>query len=144
MKKIILGLILGAACVPAMAADVGVSISVGEPGFYGVINLGSAPPPRVIYEQPVVIVKERVRHAPLYLRVPPGHEKHWDKHCGEYHACERQVYFVRDDWYEKDYVPYHRNHHDDDHDHDGDHDGDHGKGKGHGKGRKHGKGHGKD
>jgi hypothetical protein len=42
---------------------------------------------------------------PVYLRVPPGHAKHWDKHCYEYRACGERVLFVRDDWYEREYVP---------------------------------------
>ena len=37
---------------------------------------------------------------PLYLHVPPGHAKHWRKHCHEYHACNRPVYFVRSAEYE--------------------------------------------
>jgi hypothetical protein len=42
---------------------------------------------------------------PVYLRVPPGHEKHWSKHCGKYGACGQPVYFVREDWYQTQYVP---------------------------------------
>lgn len=96
-----------AACAPAMAADVGVSISIGEPGFYGQIDIGSFPRPRLLYPTPVVIraVPVGVVRAPLYLRVPPGHEKHWDKHCAEYDACGAPVYFVEDGWYETVYVP---------------------------------------
>jgi hypothetical protein len=49
---------------------------------------------------------------PIYLHVPPGHYKHWHKHCHEYGACGRQVYFVQNDWYEHTYVPaYHDRHH---------------------------------
>src|SRR3546814_12323338 len=67
--------------VPAMA-DVGVSINIGEPGFYGRLDIGNAPQPRLIYAQPVIIEHVAVRTAPLYLRVPPGQEKHWDRYCG--------------------------------------------------------------
>ena len=35
--------------VPAAAADVGVSVSVGQPGFYGRIDIGSYPQPRLVY-----------------------------------------------------------------------------------------------
>ena len=70
-----------------------------------------------------------VRVQPVYLRVPPGHEKHWSKHCAKYGACGRPVYFVREDWYQHEYVPYYR-------DHDDDRDDDHGHGKG--KGKSHG------
>ena len=39
---------------------------------------------------------------------PPGHEKHWNKHCHEYGACGRPVYFVRDGWYNDVYAPRYR------------------------------------
>jgi len=35
--------------MPAHAADVGVSISVGQPGFYGQIDIGDFPQPQLIY-----------------------------------------------------------------------------------------------
>jgi len=133
MKKIVCAAFLSAIAIPAFAADVGVSISVGQPGFYGQINIGNVPPPPVVYAQPVVITRspQYVSAQPIYLHVPPGHEKHWNKHCAEYNACGRPVYFVRDDWYNNEYVPRYR------HDSD-DHDGEHGHGHGHG----HEKGHG--
>jgi hypothetical protein len=65
--------------VPAIAADVGVSVQVGEPGFYGRIDIGNFPQPQLIYLQPVVIepVPVGVVPQPLYLHVPPGHAKNW-------------------------------------------------------------------
>lgn len=105
-------LVLLAVTSSARAADVGVSISIGQPGYFGQINIGDAPePPQVIYAKPVVI--ERDPHyagAPLYLRVPVGYEKHWEKHCREYNACGRPVYFVRDDWYRNRFVPHYQHH----------------------------------
>jgi hypothetical protein len=41
----------------------------------------------------------------IYLRVPPGHAKHWGKHCREYNACGERVLFVQDNWYNREYVP---------------------------------------
>ncbi len=93
---------------PAPAADVGVSISIGQPGFYGQIDIGNQRP-QVIYAQPVIIQRVAEPPPPLYLRVPPGHEKNWANHCAKYNACSRPVYFVNGDWYEREYVPYHRN-----------------------------------
>ena len=90
----------------AIAADVGVSISIGEPDFYGRIDIGDAPRPRLLYNEPVVIIREGYQAAPLYLRVRSGHAKHWKVHCHEYNACNRPVYFVRDDWYNDDYAPH--------------------------------------
>jgi len=106
-------LVLALATLPSRAADVGVSISIGQPGYYGQINIGEVPqPPVVIYNAPVVIERDPHYAGPaLYLRVPPGYEKHWSKHCREYGACGRPVYFVRDDWYRGTYVPHYQQHH---------------------------------
>lgn len=148
MKNTALALLALAALAagPARAADVGVSISVGQPGFYGQIDIGNMRP-QLIYPQPVIIQRVAVPPPPLYLRVPPGHEKKWAKHCKKYNACGRPVYFVRDDWYEREYVPRYR-------DRDGrggwrDDDGPgRGRGRGHDKdddkGRGRGHGHGRD
>lgn len=89
----------------AQAQNVGVSIQVGQPGFYGRIDIGNAGPSgAVIYPRPIIIREVRgVTYEPLYLRVPPGHEKHWHKHCARYDACGRPVYFVREDWYQRHY-----------------------------------------
>lgn len=104
----LLGLTLAAAVLQttAFAADVGVSISVSEPGFYGRIDLGRAPAPVLIYPQPVIIEQRPLTvRQPIYLRVPPGHEKNWGKHCRRYNACGQPVYFVQDSWYREVYAP---------------------------------------
>ena len=140
MNKLILGAALIATSAPVMAGDVGVSITLNQPGLFGQINIGEVAqqPPQLIYAQPVIIQRDsRYGAEPIYLHVPPGHEKHWDMHCAQYNACGRPVYFVRDDWYNREYVPRHQqhgDHHDDDgHRHDGDHrdDDGHGNGKDH-------------
>jgi hypothetical protein len=79
------------------AVDVGVGVTIREPGVYGRIEIGSAPPP-VLYPQPVVIVPAAVPRRPVYLYVPPGHAKHWKKHCKRYDACNQPVYFVQEEW----------------------------------------------
>ncbi len=90
------------------AADVGVSVSVSQPGFYGRLDIGDAPRPQVIYAQPVVIrpAPVHVVQEPIYLHVPPGHAKNWKKHCRKYNACGQPVYFVREKWYKNVYVPH--------------------------------------
>jgi hypothetical protein len=110
MKRYVVSLLLAASALPAFAADVGVSVSVGQPGFYGRIDIGNAPPPVLIYPQPVVIQKVYVAQPPppLYLHVPPGHAQKWSKHCHKYDACSRPVYFVKDDWYNNVYVPHYQ------------------------------------
>jgi hypothetical protein len=106
------------------------------PGVYGQVQLGSERPPPVVYAQPMLIVPQRDPLPPVYLHVPPGHAKNWRKHCQEYNACNRPVYFVRSREYEPGYVPR-------DHDHDRDHD--HGRGHDHGHDRSgHGDDHGHD
>jgi len=127
VKRSLLALISAVAAAPALAADVSASIGIAQPGFYGQINIGDFPRPSVIYTQPVWIARPTkvVYVEPIYVRIPPGHEKHWSKHCGEYGACGRPVYFVREDWYQTEYVP--RYQHRDDNDRGESHK--HGKGK---------------
>jgi hypothetical protein len=167
MKSLILGAALCAAAFPALA-QTNVSISVGQPGFYGRIDIGDFAPRPVLYApQPVIIAPAPQYVAePIYLRVPPGHRKHWAKFCGRYGACGRPVLFVRDEWYTNTYVPRYREHfggyRDDsrrgprevrvvvrveyrdgpDRGHGGDWDRGHGNGHGNGHGGGHGNGHG--
>jgi hypothetical protein len=119
-------LMMGAALPLAQAQNVSISADItGQvaPGVYGHVVIGNgAPPPPVVYAQPVVAVPAPVIIGaqpiePIYLHVPPGHARNWRKHCHEYDACNRPVYFVRSAEYEPGYRP--------DHDHD------HGHGHGH-------------
>jgi hypothetical protein len=97
---------------PVFAQDVGVSASIGHPGFFGRIDIGDAPRPRILYPKPVVVEVERERiPEPIYLRVRPGHAKYWREHCREYNACGERVYFVQDAWYTDAYAPYYRERH---------------------------------
>lgn len=98
---------------PVLAADVGVLVGIGQPGFYGRIDIGDYPypPPVVIYRYPRVIEHVYIEREPIYMRVPPGHAKNWRKHCYKYHACGEQVYFVQDSWYRHEYVPIYREYH---------------------------------
>ncbi len=138
-----------ATTLPALAGnnqgpDVGVSISISQPGVYGRIDIGRFPQPQVVVAQPVIVQRPVVvqqpqvvvaqpvvvaRPEPVYMWVPPGHRKNWRKHCGQYNACGVPVYFVRDDWYGE-------------HVHRGpgrdrDRDDDRGPGRGHGRGHGH-------
>lgn len=92
----------GIAVAHASNINVGVSVS-GEvaPGVYGRIDIGNTPPP-VLYAQPVIITRpaRAVTVAPVYMHVPPGHAKKWDKHCHKYNACGTPVYFVKSAEYE--------------------------------------------
>ncbi|HEU4851481.1 MAG TPA: hypothetical protein VFT37_04925 [Telluria sp.] len=112
MKNLLLALaIFAGAAIPA-AAQTSVSVTIGQPGFYGTIDIGDYGPPPVFIAEPIIVQRE-VRYVaqPIYLRVPPGHRKHWSRHCSRYNACGRPVYFVRDDWYLNEYAPrYQREH----------------------------------
>ena len=138
MKRFVCMAALAAAAVPAFAADVGVSINIDQPGLYGRIDIGNLPQPQLLYARPVLIQPPpmAVVQQPIDLHVPPGHAKHWRKHCAEYNACGQPVYFVHDDWYNNVYAARyrddgHRGYRDDDrreerHGHD--------RGRGHGRG----------
>ncbi len=113
MKKLIaaLALVAGASAIPALAGNVAVSISVGEPGFYGHLDVGGYGRPALIYREPIVVA-HRYRGVPaVYMRVPADHSRNWNRYCGRYDACSRPVYFVRDEWYRNVYSPrYHQLH----------------------------------
>ena len=135
MNRTLLLLSLIGVALTTNAAHAAISVSIGEPGFYGRIDIGGAPPPVVLLPDPIVVLRStRPLPPPIYLRVPPGHEKHWDKHCRSYNACGMPVYFVRDNWYRDVYAPHYREHHGHGRDHDDhdrgrdDHDHDHGRG----------------
>jgi hypothetical protein len=111
MKRFLISIPLLPAPLAVLAStSVGVSIGVGQPGYYGKIELGALPPPPVIYSTPMVIQPAPVGVIlpPMYLRVPPAHYNNWRHYCGYYHACARPVYFVNDGWYRNTYVPYYR------------------------------------
>ena len=73
-----------------------------RPGIYGRVDIGGAPPPLLVYPEPVIVIRQpqSVQVQPIYLHVPPGHAKHWSKHCREYNACGLPVYFVKSAEYE--------------------------------------------
>jgi hypothetical protein len=154
MKKTYCMAALAALAFGATAAyadvDIGVAIR-GEiaPGVYGRVDIGGRPPPTLVYARPVIIEQPPphvVVAEPVYLHVPPEHARAWRLHCHEYHACNRQVYFVKSAEYDPDYIrarererqealrheqlrreERHEDHdrRDHDHDHDHGHDGEH-------------------
>jgi hypothetical protein len=91
----------------AKAGQPVINLSVGgevAPGVYGQVQFGNAPPPPVVIAQPTIIVREHGQdERPIYLHVPPNHQQNWAKHCHEYNACNRPVYFVKSREYEPGY-----------------------------------------
>ena len=156
-------LALATLATPALAADVGVSVSIGQPGFYGRLDIGGFPPPPQLYPEPRMIPRVPVSRPPLYLHVPPGHARDWRRHCRHYGACGERVYFVQDNWYRNEYAPRYQERHihrdpgrdgyrdayrrherrQDRHDRRDEYRGED-RGRGHGRGDDHGRGHGRD
>ncbi len=108
MKKLTAMALL--ACVFATGSvfantSVGVSIGVQQPGVYGRIDIGNYPPPVLVYPQPIVVAPAPVAvyRQPTYFYVPPGHQKHWERHCAQYNACNQPVYFVDERWVRERY-----------------------------------------
>ncbi|PXW88429.1 hypothetical protein C8R34_107112 [Nitrosomonas sp. Nm84] len=132
MRYFFLAALISIAATPVLASDLGISINIGQPGFYGQINLGNNyPRPQLIYPNPVLAIPPAVaiQQQPIYLYVPPGHAKKWSKHCHRYHACNQPVYFIQETWYNDVYMPHYRsqsNYSGDRYDSKGWHDGDDG------------------
>lgn len=104
-------LLAGLVCASAQAADVNVSVSIGQPGFFGRLDIGGYPEPALLFPQPMMIRPVEDSRPPLYLRVPQYHAHHWRNHCHRYRACGERVFFVRDDWYRHQFVPRYREQH---------------------------------
>jgi hypothetical protein len=114
MKKLAMLAIAGCAALPALAADVGVSIGINQPGVYGRVDIGNAPPPPLVYSQPVIVSPPAyvVDQQPVYMYVPVEQQRHWRRYCANYGACGRPVYFVREQWvrdrWEREHHPHWR------------------------------------
>ena len=125
MKKFaVLALALGAAAPVFARPDVGISISINQPGVYGRVAIGNYPVPPVVYAQPVVIAPAPVAvyQQPIYLYVPVVYQQNWGRYCGRYRACGQPVFFVQEQWVRERYWQEHEGqrgerrsrHHDDD------------------------------
>jgi hypothetical protein len=148
-RVVLAGILAAGLSLTADAAGLPDPLGLGQPGFFGRIEIGGLPrPPKLVFPEPVIIQRApaAVAPQPVYLHVKPGHEKNWRKHCRKYNACGQPVYFVQDRWYNDEYVPEYRKHHGKDHGHGGDDRGVDDRG-GDDRGGKHGgkkDGHGKD
>lgn len=136
--------LLGASLLPttaAQAADVGLSLSLVQPGVYGRIEIGPQYRPDVVYAEPVWIERPRRVYrqpAPIYLYAPPHHVRDWGRYCAGYRACGQPVLFIEDrwvrDWHGRRGWEAHHGHghghgHGHDHDRGWDRDGDRGRGR---------------
>ncbi len=113
LKRLFFAAALTALAAPVIAADVGVSVSIGQPGYYGRLDIGGYSQPQMIYQRPRVMYRSAMHRQPIYMHVPPGHARNWRKHCRAYNACGERVYFVQNNWYNREFVPrYQQNHRD--------------------------------
>lgn len=128
MKRLLFAAALTALAAPVLAADIGVSVSIGQPGYYGRLDVGGYTRPQVIYQRPRVMYRAAMHRQPIYMHVPPGHARNWRKHCRGYDACGERVYFVQNNWYNREFVPRYQQSHRDGRrdDHRGDRNDDHG------------------
>lgn len=78
---------------------------MGQPGYYGRIEIGGNPAPALLFPYAVMGEPGIYTGAPIYMHVPPAHAYAWSRYCGLYGACDWMVYFVDDDWYHQVYVP---------------------------------------
>ena len=140
------------AAAGAAHAQAYVNATVGgalAPGVYGRIDIGNAPPPPLIYTEPVIIQRPAVavQRAPIYMYVPPGHAKNWGKHCARYNACNQPVYFLQEPPPRRGPPAagpgYRADDQRRDHKHDRGDDWGDDRGRGHGNGKGHGNGNGK-
>ena len=87
-------------CLPSRA-QVALSVQVGQPGYYGQINIGRSDGPQLVYPSPVTAYPQAWSQwrQPIYMLVPSFQVSNWGGYCNLYNACNRPVYFVREDWY---------------------------------------------
>jgi len=102
--------VLAVASTPAVATNVGVSVTIGDPGYHGQIDIIGFPPPQLLFPEPIIIeaVPAGVVRPPVYVHVPATEAKQWRKYCKKYKACGQPVYFVQEAWYTGKYVPEYR------------------------------------
>ncbi len=106
MRLISIAALFLTAAGAAQAGDLHIHVMLsGEvaPGVYGQVQIVNERPANLVYTQPLLIEPQAILPPPVYLHVPPGHATHWRRHCREYNACDRPVYFVRSDEYEPGY-----------------------------------------
>jgi hypothetical protein len=106
MKKVMALLLAAGAAGSALAQpSVGISIGINQPGVYGRINIGDLPGSALVLPQPVIIAPPAVvlQRRPIYLYVPPAHQRDWRHYCGRYGACGQPVYFVQENWVRERY-----------------------------------------
>src|SRR5260370_28060 len=75
MNRLLIGAALAVLTVPAFATDVRVTVNVGDPGYYGPIEVGGFPQPRLLYPQPLIVHPTPFRVAPRSRASDRAHGK---------------------------------------------------------------------
>ena len=101
MNRLLAVLVLVVVSTAADAASV--SVTVGQPGYHGRLDVIGFPSPQLVFPEPVIVepVPVGVVRQPLYVHVSEAEAKQWRK----YKACGQPVYFVQETWYNEVYVP---------------------------------------
>jgi len=83
---------------------------VGDPAYYGQVDLVNNTVPPTVYATPVVAqpAPPGVYYQPVYMRVPAVYYQNWPQYCGYYNACFYPVFFVQESWYVGFYSPWYR------------------------------------
>jgi hypothetical protein len=81
------------------------------PNVFGQINTGNAPPPPVLYPQPIIAGQEVYGAAPMYIYAPIEETQNWGFFCNKYRACGVPVYFVSYEERHPFWNRYHEEHH---------------------------------
>lgn len=105
MSSLLFATLLAALLTPVQAADEALPANVGQPDYYGRLDMAGYPQPQLVFRKALAIDPVEADRPSLYLRVAPGQARQWRKHCRAYQACNQQVYFVQDAWYTREYVP---------------------------------------
>lgn len=79
--------------------------SMGQPGFYGRIEIGDYTQPPLLISNAVMGNPGVYTGSPVYMHVPPAQAHAWGRYCHVYGACDWMVYFVDNGWYDSVYVP---------------------------------------
>jgi hypothetical protein len=108
MRRVCFAILSIAASFSVLGANEGATLKPGQPGYFGRIDIGDVPHPDLVSFKPVVIKPVSGATRPMYMHVPAAQAKDWAKHCGKYKACDQNVFFVKTQWYNSVYVPFHR------------------------------------
>lgn len=82
---------------------------LGQPNYYGGLEMQGHTNPLLYNTRPILIQPSLSNNGqPVYLRVPSNQRQNWTRYCGQYNACNRQVNFVQDGWYNSVYAPRYR------------------------------------